>query len=369
MPKPSRVLLVAGDPSGDEHGAALARALKQIYPQLEIIALGGSHLYAAADRFLYPLVGVGGFGFWEPLMKLPNLWNAWRQVQTALKENRPDVVIPIDYYGFNIHVARAAWKNKIPAVYYISPQVWASRPERINELAKVLNKMLVIFPFEVDLYRKAGIPVRFVGHPLLERIPSPAQPSGTLSIGLLPGSRWKTVERHLPILVRMAQDLRTTFPQAEFLLFRPAELGPERYQPHLAGAPWIRLVHETDYAQRKQLSLAVSVSGTAALENTLLGIPMIVMYKLSSLTYTIARMLIKVPYVAIPNILAKKAVVPELLQHEATPEKLAAAARHLLENPEAAQRMRSELLSIRNQLGQTPSTHTAAAEIGEFLPS
>jgi len=366
MPK-KHVLIVAGDPSGDLHGAALAQALKALDPDVALSVLGGTHLRQAADHFLYPLVGLGGFGFWEPVLKLPHLWRAWRAVRAVLRTDPPNVVIPIDYYGFNIHVARLAKRHCIPVVYYISPQVWASRPQRTRALAKVLSKMLVIFPFEVDLYRQAGVPVRFVGHPLLDLVPAPSQPNGILSIGLLPGSRWSIVERHLPILIQTARELRKSFPDAQFTLFRPLDIAESRYLPWLEKVSWLRLTHDPVYEQRKKLSLAITVSGTAALENTLLGIPMIVMYKLSALTYAIAKRVIQVPYVAIPNILAGKPLVPELLQADAVPEKLAAAARSLLENPESGRRMRQELLSLRSQLGEGGSVQTAAQEIAPFL--
>jgi lipid-A-disaccharide synthase len=361
------ILIVAGDPSGDQHGASLARALKVKHPNLMIHALGGVHLKQAADHFVFPLVGVGGFGFWEPLLKFPQLWKAWRQVRALIRGRSLRAVIPIDYYGFNIHVARLAKQQGIPAVYYISPQVWASRPQRINALKKVLTKMLVIFPFEERLYQEAGIPVRFVGHPLLDRVPLPTLPMDSVTVGLMPGSRWDVVERHLPILMDTARYLRGAFPQAQFLLFRPAELAESRYAPLINGSPWLKLTHDPDYAERRRLSLAIGVSGTAALENTLLGIPMIIMYKLSSLTYTLARHLIKVPYIAIPNILAQKRIVPEFLQEEADPEKLAAAARRLLQNPSVSQAMRQDLLVLRSRLGHPGAARLAADEIGVYL--
>lgn len=367
MPDGKHVLLVAGDPSGDEHGAALAHSLKELDPTITISALGGTHLRRAAGRFIFPLVGVGGFGFWEPLAKLPQLWKAWRAVKRLLAEGAPRVIVPIDYYGFNIHVARLAHARGCPVAYYISPQVWASRPGRIQELAKVVSKMLVIFPFEMDLYRQAGIPVEFVGHPLVDRIPSTGNINESLLIGLLPGSRRDIVARHLPIMIDTARELRKTFAQEEFLLFRPAELEASFYQPFLAGAPWVRLVHDPEYQERRRLRLAITVSGTAALENTLLGIPMVVMYKLSVFSYAIARRLIRIPFVAIPNILAGKALVPELLQADATPQKLAAAARALIENEGPCCRMREELLALRARLGAPGGSRRAALEIHKLL--
>jgi lipid-A-disaccharide synthase len=366
MRKAPHLLIIAGDPSADRHGAALVAALRAKRPDVRISALGGAYLRQKANTFLYPLVGVGGFGFWEPLVKLPPLWAAKRTVQQLLTSDRPDVVVPMDYYGFNIHMARLAHRSGIPVVYYISPQVWASRPGRIRKLAHVINKMLVIFPFEADLYRQAGVPVRFVGHPLMERLPPPGAESSVPTIGLLPGSRRGTVARHLPLLIQTAELLRRQFPQARCVLFRPEEIEPSFYQPYLAGASWIELTADASYDARKGLWMAIGVSGTAALENMLLGIPMIIMYKLSRLTYWIAKHMIRVGHVGIPNLLAGKTVVPELLQDEATPERLAQTAEPFLKDPARRHAVRQTLLSLRATLADGGSSQ-AANEILEVL--
>jgi lipid-A-disaccharide synthase len=361
------ILIVAGDASGDRHAASLAAALKEKEPSLRVTSCGGGRLKAVSDLFLFPLVDIGGFGFWEPLMKLPQLRKALGEIRHLIRTAPPDAVVPVDYYGFNIHAARAARKAGIPVIYYISPQVWASRPGRVKKLAKVLEKMLVIFPFEEDIYRRAGIPVRFVGHPLIDSVPAPAEPEG-LSIGLLPGSRRSIAARHLPIVIKASERLRSIFPGADFVLFRPNEIEPNFYAPFISGRPWIHLIHEEDYAVRKKLSLALSVSGTSALENMLLGIPMVVFYKLSTVTYMIARRLIRVPFVAIPNILAGRAIVPEFLQNSADPDKIASKARGILENKTIWDSTRSELLSLRNKLGGGNASRRAAEEILKILP-
>jgi lipid-A-disaccharide synthase len=354
------ILIVAGDPSGDQHGADLVKALLKRDSTLRISALGGTHLRKSGlDHFLYPLVGVGGFGFWEPFTKLPQLSKAWAVFKNSIFENRPDVVVPIDYYGFNVRVARWARQNKIPVAYYVSPQVWASRPGRVGKLAASVSKMLVIFPFEVALYEKAGVPVRFVGHPLTERLPAPGKESSTAVIGLLPGSRRSIAIRHLPILMGAAELLRKDFPQVKFVLFRPEEIEETFYQPFLQSAPWIEVQSDPAYETRRSLWLAIGVSGTAALENMLLGIPMVIMYKLSRLSYWIARALIRIPYVGIPNILAGRFVVPELIQDQATPEKLAEAARPLLADSRRRAEMRKELVSLRATLADGGSTRAA----------
>jgi len=360
-------MIVCGDTSADQHAAALVQALKEKEPNVRISALGGIHLQKSADNFLYPLVGVGGFGFWEPLLKAPQLWRACRIYKKALKNDRPDVVVPMDYYGFNIHIAKKARAAGIPVVYYVSPQVWASRPGRIQKLAAAINKMLVIFPFEEELYRKAGVPVSFVGHPLLEQLPAPAGESFGPTIGLLPGSRRGTVKRHLPLLVQTAEILHQEFPDARCFLFRPEEIEENFYTPFLQHTPWIKLMSDPAYETRKTLWLAIGVSGTAALENMLLGIPMIIMYKLSRLTYAIAKRLIRVSYIGIPNLLASRAIVPELLQEDATPEHLAEAARPYLSTSRRRAEMRQALLALRSTLTGGGSAR-AAEEILAAIP-
>jgi lipid-A-disaccharide synthase len=354
-----RILLIAGDPSGDRHGAALVRALKAKLPNVKIAALGGTHLKAVSDHFIYPLVGVGGFGFWEPIFKLPQLLNARELVQSLLEDWKPDLVIPIDFYGFNIHMARLAKKANIPVYYYVSPQVWASRPHRIQELKKSVTEMLVLFPFEETLYRKAGVLATFVGHPLTEQLPAPGQEAPEPLLGLFPGSRRSVVARHLPLLIATAKRLKMEIPKLKTILFRPEEIEDAFYHDALKEAPWIELTTDPDYVSRRQLWLAIGVSGTAALENMLLGIPMIIMYKLSRLTYEVAKRLIRVPFIGIPNLLAGKLIVPEMIQEDATPEKLSNAAAPLLANASERAAMRKTLLDLRQTLESGGSAQAA----------
>jgi lipid-A-disaccharide synthase len=360
------LLVVAGDPSADEHAAGLVRSLRQRLPGLRVTALGGNHLKNVSDHFLYPLVGVGGFGFLEPILKIPELWRVRRSIDRLLQTDTPNVVLPCDYYGFNIHVAEAAHRRKVPVIYFISPQVWASRPGRIQRLGKVIKKMLVIFPFEEKLYRDAGVDAVYVGHPLVDRLPTPADPGPTVRIGLLPGSRKGVALRHLPLLAETADRLHARYPETELILFRAQNLDAALFEPWTQSRPWIRLEVDGSLELRRTLSLAIGVSGTAALENTLLGIPMVIMYRLSTVTYQIAKRLIRIPFVGIPNILAGRSIVPELLQDDATPDKLAAEAAAILHDEPRRRRMREELLALRGTL-QTGATDRAAEEIIRFL--
>jgi lipid-A-disaccharide synthase len=362
MPNGKHILVVVGDPSADRHGAALVQALKQQDGNVRVSALGGAHLRKVANDFVYPLVDVGGFGFWEPLAKIPTLWKVKRRIRRLLENDPPEMVVLMDYYGFNIHIAELAKSRGIPVVYYISPQVWASRPGRIQRLARFVDRMLVLFPFEEAIYRQNGVPVTYVGHPLLEQLPEPAEPPASPRIGLLPGSRRNTVDRHLPIMAAAAELLHERFPNAEFLFFRPEELPESLYAPFLAGRPWLRVVTDPFYEERRRLTIALSVSGTAALENMLLGIPMVIMYRLSFLTFWIAKRLIRVPYIGLPNLLANRLIAPEHVQSDATPERLSKTIGSFLSDPERLRKLREELLKLREQL-QGGASRRAAQEI------
>ncbi|MBI5882038.1 MAG: lipid-A-disaccharide synthase [Elusimicrobia bacterium] len=357
-------LVVAGDPSGDAHGSRLIHALKADEPALRIAAVGGPAMRREADEFLEDLSSRGMTGFWEPLRALGFFGKLALRLRRHMIERKPAAVICIDYYGFNSQVLKIARSLGIPAFYYISPQVWASRPGRIAALKKLVRKMLVIFPFEERLYLKAGVPCLFVGHPLLDALPLPPARNGLgtpLRLGLLPGSRASEVERHLPLFLAAADLLRRHFPAMEVRVFAAESLPDERYAA--AASAGVPVVRESDYAERRRLDFAISSSGTATLENALLGVPMVVVYRLSWLTYLIARALIKVRHIAMVNILADRGMVPELIQHDATPERVAAKALSLLENPKRYEALRRDLAALRPMLGTPGTARRAAREI------
>ena len=356
------LLVVAGDPSGDLHGARLIRALKA--GGARVAAVGGPLMKREADEFIEDLASRGITGFWEPLAKLGFLAGlAWR-LKRYLAEKRPAALVCIDFYGFNRRVLALAKTSGIPAYYYISPQVWASRPYRIKILARLLRRMFVIFPFEERLYREAGVPCDFVGHPLLDLLPQPAAKktlTAPLRVGLLPGSRASEVKRHLPVFLEAFGLLRRHFPAAEALVFASSALPDSAYA--IASEPRARLVREADYHARASLDFAFCSSGTATLENALLGIPMVVVYKMSWPTYAVARAIVRVDHIAMANILAGRSLVPELIQGEATPEGIAHAALGLLEDPRRYFRLREELLGLRAKLGSPGSAGRAAQAI------
>ena len=357
------VLIVAGDPSGDLHGSRLARALKAKEPGLKIAAVGGKLLEAEADLFFADLASLGIVGFVEPLRQLPRLLALLRRLGEFLLSRRPLALVCIDYYGFNRRVLPLAKRAGVPAFYFISPQVWASRPGRLRVLKRFTTRMLLIFPFERKVYHDARIPHTFVGHPLLDILPDArsVKEHVGLRIGLLPGSRKSEVTRHLPVFLEALEKIRKDYPRIEAVVFGAGSLPDSAYAA--ATSLELELVRETDYRRRASMDLVLTSSGTATLENALLGLPMVVIYKMSWPTYAIARALVRVPYISMANLLAGKALVPELIQRDATGESVAAAALHLLEDSRRLGRIRGELLALREQLGGPGAADRAAQAI------
>jgi lipid-A-disaccharide synthase len=359
------ILVVAGDPSGDLHASHLIKALKAQGPAgLRVTAVGGPLMRAQADEFLEDLASRGVTGFWEPVAKLPFMVNLGLRLKRFMRERKPAAVVCVDYYGFNRRVLSIAKAQGVPALYFISPQVWASRPGRVRVLKRLVRRMLVIFPFEERLYRRFGVPVEFVGHPLLDVVPPAVlktAPERPLRVGLLPGSRRSEVAKHLPILLAAFLNIRRAFPYAQAQVFAAASLPDDAYD--LGAVPDVAIVRETDYAARRRLDLALCSSGTATLENALLGVPMVVVYKMSWLTYRVAKAIIRVKHIAMANILARRALAPELIQKDASPDKVAAAALRLIEDPQRYAKLREELLQLRRDLGQPGAAKRAAAAV------
>lgn len=375
-------LITAGDPSGDLYGSMLARALRERDPRARFSAVGGRFLREAASsgggRFLHDLASLGITGFFEPLRNLALFLDIDRRIRDLLREDRPDAVICVDFYGFNRHVLKAARAAGVKTCYFISPQVWATRPGRVRTLKELVDRMIVIFPFEEALYREAGVPVTWVGHPLLDILPparnggSGEEPSGLLRIGLLPGSRSSEICRHLPVFLGALRRILRDYPRCDMLLFASAQTPDSAYEELLlpwkaSGGPAIRIVRETDYRERSRLDIALTSSGTATLENALLGIPMVVVYKLFWPTYALARSLIRVPYITMANLLAGKRLVPELIQGEAQAPALAREALRILEDPRRLAALRKELSSLRGLLGGPGAAERAAQAVLEIL--
>ncbi|MDD2805090.1 MAG: lipid-A-disaccharide synthase [Elusimicrobiales bacterium] len=372
-PVNKNILVVAGDPSGDLHAANLIKALRAQDPEITVTAMGGVRMHEVSTRFLYNLVSVGAVGFEAPFKHFLLWFKLIKLVRRYLEEKRPACVIAVDFYGFNHQVLGLAAHRKIPAFYYISPQVWASRPGRAAKLAKLAKELFVIFPFEADIYKKVKGNATFVGHPLLDLMPEPVKKDfppadGAWRIGILPGSRKTEIYRHLPLFVKAFYRIKEKHPKARGYLFAVPEFPDEHIVTALEHAEkyWskdIEIVREKDYAERSKLDFAFTCSGTATLENGLLGVPMAVAYKMNKLTYEVAKRIIKTPYISLVNILLKKAAVKELVQEKATVDGLAQEAFSFINNPPRMQAARRELTGLRTMLGERGAAERAAKKI------
>lgn len=368
MPTTKNILLVAGDLSGDLHGANLIKELKKRDPSLNISALGGPFMRAVCNRFIYNLTSTGTSGFVEPFFKLLSWVRIINVVRRYMEEKRPACFVAIDFYGLNHQLLGLAAHRKIPSFYYISPQVWASRPNRAESIARMVKHIMVIFPFEEEIYASKGAKCTFVGHPLLDIVPPPAQKSdlpedGTWKIGLMPGSRPNEIKRLMPVLWKSFELIRKKFPKSQCYIFAAEETTddiilnlckPKNIKP--------RLVREKNYETRSHMDFVITCSGTATLENAILELPMVVVYKTSAITYAIGKHISMVPYISLINIISQKPVLKEFIQSKATPQNISAEVIRILENPQDIKIMKQEFSLVKNKLG-TPGAAGRAADI------
>jgi len=364
------ILVVAGDVSGDVHAANLIKAVKEYAPDITITAMGGERMKAASDKFLINLVSKGASGFVEPFKKIPLWMRLLDMVKNYMSAVRPACVITVDFYGLNHQVLGIAKHSNIPAYYYMCPQVWASRPYRAKTIVRLAKKMFVIFPFEKKIYTALGGDAVFLGNPLLDIVPAPKpkEYDGGIDrewkIGFLPGSRPAEIARHTGLLWEAFELIRRQYPNAKPYLFAVPETKDETFAALLGGAipPELTIVRETDFAKRGDMDFVITCSGTATLENALMGLPMLVVYKTNWLTYQIARLIIRVPYISLVNILSKAAVVKEFIQKDATPANIAGEVCAVLGSDKKFNAMRANLLRLRGELGE-PGVATRAAKV------
>lgn len=363
MSRPLRILISAGEASGDRLGAGLARALRARVPEIELVGMGGDEMAEAGVRLVQHAKDVAVVGLVEVLAHLPALRRVMVHLGHVLENDRPDLVIPVDFPDFNLRLASRAHRAGIPVVYFVSPQVWAWRRGRVRRIRSVVRRMLVLFPFETRFYEEAGVPVTFVGHPAIEHLASPPPREellariglepGKQTIALLPGSRKGEIARHLPVLLEAARLLRRRHPDLQFVIPRARTLPEGLLEDEVlrSGVPGVR-VHLGDYPAILTLcSAGVVASGTATLDAALAGMPMVVIYRMRPMSYLLGRRLVRVDHVALPNLVAGYRLVPELIQSECTPEKVAAALEAYVEPSAAAREVRLGLALLRERLG------------------
>lgn len=366
-----RIMIVAGETSGDLHGTHLVQALRGMRPDLLISGMGGPALAAQGVEILYDAARMAVVGILEVISHLKDIRAAKRILEDFLREKRPQLLILIDYPDFNLLLAAKARKLGIPVFYYISPQVWAWRSGRVRTIKRLVDKMAVILPFEEEFYRQRGMAVEFVGHPLVDELagvvealaPQPAT-AGPPLIGLLPGSRRREIAVMLPLFLAAARRLKARHPQVSFIIPLAPGLDRQLLMAHgLADCSDldIRLVEPAERHRRMAACAAVlAASGTVTLELAMLGTPMVVSYRVAPLTYFLGRLLIKVRYASLVNLVARQEVVPELLQDAATPEAISRELDRLLTDPARRRAMLDGLALVRQRLGGPGASHRAA---------
>ena len=356
-------MLVAGEASGDLHGAGLCRALRGLDPRRRLFGMGGSRMAAEGMDLLVDVTANAVVGGSEALGQVPRLYRAYRALRAALRAaERPAVLVLIDFPEFNLFLARTARRAGVRVVYFIPPQVWAWRGGRVRTIRRLVSLVLAVFPFEAALYRRAGVPVEFVGHPLLDQIgTAPTREEarrrlgiedGALVVGLLPGSRRQEIVGVLPPMRAAAEQVLAAMPGTRFVLGLAPTVDRSLAASHLDGARAIEIVEGQTPAVIRAADLVVATSGTVTLEAALLGTPMVVCYRLSALSELVLRLLATVPWMSLANLTLGRAVVPELYRRTTTSANLARAALHLLTDTGAREAQRAAFSELTGTLGE-----------------
>ncbi len=373
MKPPLHLAIVAGEDSGDFHGANLVGALRDKVPGIRISGIGGRKMAAAGVELVFASERLAVVGILEVLNRLPEIWRGRQTLCRHLRKTRPDLLVLIDFPDFNLNlVAPYARRLGIPIVYYISPQVWAWRRGRVSQINRLVEKILVILPFEEEFYRRHGVAAEYVGHPLLDEFtgfsPRPEAARKNL-IALIPGSRPGEIGRLLPEMLTAARLYRRDHPDCRFIIPAAPSVEPEFIAGFIPARlrERVEIVREPLVETLAKVSAALVTSGTATLETALAGVPMIVIYKVNRLSYEIGRRLISVPFISLVNLIAGREIVPELIQQEARPEIISAAMRRSFDNPETRAQTIRELNRIKTRLGQPGGADRAAAAILEVV--
>ncbi len=373
---PQKILIIAGEESGDMRAASLVHEIKALRPDIIFTGIAGERCRQEGVLTFTDITELAVIGFTEVIKNLGRIKRVFDLTLEQARKDRPDVAILVDYPGFNLRLAKELKKQGIKVVYYVSPQVWAWKESRVDIIKRVVKRMMVLFPFEKDLYTRHGYTADFVGHPLVDEARAHIPRDIFLShigldprkpvLGLLPGSRTKEASRHLPVMLQAAQLVQKEQPDVQLIVLKARNLGTDTFTPYLNNAPQGIRISEDYYNALNACDAAIVCSGTATLETGLMTKPMVVVYKTSWLTWFIARMVVKIPYIALVNIVAGRKVAEELLQNQASPEAIAEETLKLLE-PERALKIRHDLSVIKSILGASGASKRAAAVVIEEL--
>lgn len=373
-----KVMIVTGEASGDLHGSNLIKAVHDISPDISFYGIGGPLIRETGAEILIESQELAVVGISEVIPSVGKIFAALNLLKKRIKQDRPSLLVCIDLPDFNLMVAKFAKKMNLPVLYYISPQVWAWRKGRIKKIARLVDKMAVVFPFEAPLYENAGLDVRFVGHPLIDAVnPDRSLPDIKKDlgiddekkvIGLLPGSRLKEVKSLLPIMLEAAEIMASRSPEFQFILPMAHTIDKSLIDGFVNSYnAQVTVVEDMTYEVMKGCDLLFAASGTATLEAAIIGTPMVVLYKLSPFSYGLAKYLSDMEYISLPNIVAGRKIVDELIQDDADPARLVEEAFKLLFGSGFSDQMRQDLKNVREKLGGAGASARTARLLVEML--
>ena len=372
------MMLVAGEASGDLHGAELAHELKKLNPQIDCFGIGGKNMRAAEVNTLIDCSELSVIGLFDVIKHIPSIFRTLKKARQMLTEYKPDLLVLIDYPGFNLRLAKTAKQLGIKVLFYISPQVWAWRQGRVRVIKRRVDHMAVIFPFEAEFYQKANVPVTYVGHPLANKV----RPTLTLdeaqqtfgldaaipTIGLLPGSRKLEWQRLMPVILDSVKRIHAELGTVQFVLPQASTISDEMIQHYLASINLpIKVIKQQAYDAINCCDALIVCSGTATLEVALLEKPMVVIYKGAALTAMVLRRMIKIPFVALCNIVAGQQVAKELLQNDANAEKITQEIVQLLSNKDYVSKIKTHLKQVKEKLGTANGSKNVAQLINKLI--
>ncbi len=373
-----KIVIIAGEASGDLHGSGLVRELKRINPDLEIFGMGGDRMKKEGVELVFHIDQLSIMGFWEVIKNFSFIRRVMRTMISEVENRRPDLAVLIDYPGFNLRFARKVKNLGIPVAYYISPQVWAWGGNRVKKMQNLIDRMIVVFPFEKPIYDKFHIPCEFVGHPLLE-VTRPVLSEEDFQrkfdlrkndsvIGLLPGSRWQEVEKILPLMLESCRILNPRVNNIRLRLGLAPTIKKEKAESIISSSKLaVTIAENSTYDVMKHAHLLLITSGSATLECAILGTPFLVLYQTSFWTYLVAKSLIQIPHIALANVVAGKQIVPEFIQKKAKPQKIADEMYDILNDQKRYKIMQSELEKVKEKLGEEGASKKAAQIVMSML--
>lgn len=360
--KPLTICFSAGESSGDRHAANMFLEMKNRRPDIQGIGMGGAKMAEAGVDIRYDSAAIAVIGVVEVITHYREIRRALTLMRQLLVSEKPDLLVCVDYKEFNFKLAGFAKRHGVKVLFYVSPQVWAWRAGRVKQYGKVIDMMAVIFPFETRYYEAENVPVRYVGHPSVDKVHPRYSKAEDLArfklasshpvVGLLPGSRVNEIKRMLPVMLAAAERLQADLPGLQFILPQADSIADTLLAGYLSPSSVnITVVKNEPYEVMQCCDAVMTTSGTATLEIALLTVPMVIGYKLASLTYWLGRWLVKTPYIGLPNIIAGNSIIKEFIQHDATAENLAAEVLRILVDKPYADEMRENLKKVKRELG------------------